>query len=101
MNKAEIVKFRATAKQKAELMATAASHHQSVSKLLRNAVLHVVAGRPADGSVRADMAKLRQSANEIQTILLRGRLSPEALARALQLIETMRQIASHHLGALQ
>jgi hypothetical protein len=96
MTKTTLVKFRATAALKAELEATAARHGLTVSALLRGAAHNVAVGRPADGGVRADMARVRRTANAIAA-LIAGETSPSAdsLAHAA---DDLRAIAVRHLG---
>jgi antitoxin component of RelBE/YafQ-DinJ toxin-antitoxin module len=101
MTKAEIIKFRITTRQKVALMSTAERHGLPVSRLLRNAAQRIVSGRPVDGSVRAEMLKVRQAVNELNVLLTRGNLTPESLARALCLIETIRTIAARELSPQQ
>jgi hypothetical protein len=98
MQKTTVIKFRTTARHKAELEDFAGARNMSVSQLLRSASNQVVMGRPADGGVRSDMARVRSCSNVLCDVLEKATADPKTQQDARRALATLRLIASRHLG---
>lgn len=98
--KTTIIKFRTTEHHKAELENFAEARSMSVSQLLRVASNQIAMGRPADGGVRADMARIRACSNQLSEVIDGAIIAdPQARENARRVLATLRQIVSRHLGA--
>ncbi len=86
-----VIKFRATAAEKARLRAAAERSGRTVSGLLRKAALDVASGHRVDRQLRTDLVALRRSLNALYA---------ESGSCSRDDVETVRRVTSRVLARL-
>lgn len=100
MTQSELIRFRLTTFEKAQIAAAAQRADISVSSLVRRAARAAAAGRPVSRDLLADLATIRRAANALASIAEGTEGLPLGVAdHVMMAANELRRIAVRHLEA--
>jgi hypothetical protein len=98
VTRSEMVKFRVSPRAKAALFRLADRGGTTVSVLLRDQTSRLTTGRTPDPEVRADLARVRQLANLVISIVATSAQENPDCKRLSDAANDMHRIIARHLG---